>query len=284
MAPLKALRLLVGLLALTGLGAAAPAWAEPAEPAYSVYVTPQLAPEVMHRAWAPLLEAISQATGMQLTLTIPPSITAFESQLLLGTPDFAFVNPYMMLPARKKHGYLPLLRNGRTALIGHLLVRKDSPATTLRDLDGATIAFPSPNAFGAALYIRALLARENIRFTPVYVGTHSNVFRHVLFGQAAAGGAVNITLEREPDDVKGMLRPIYSTPPLVAHAFAAHPRVAPAARDAVAAAILRLAARPEYRPLFEQSQLPEPVPADYARDYAPLESLRLERFLVTGSD
>lgn len=267
-------------LATCGFAVAAPS----AQPNYKVYVTPQLAPEIMHRAWAPLLDAVSRETGIGLTLTITPSIAGFEALLLRGLPDFAFTNPYMVLPGRKAQGYVPLVRNGKTKLVGHLLVRKDSAVRTLRDLDGATIAFPAPNAFAAALYIRAHLARENVRFTPVYVGTHSNVYRHVLFGESAAGGGVNISLEREPEDIRGMMRPVYSTPPLVPHAFVGHPRVPAADREAVAAAMLRLAAKPENRDLFATSQIPEPVRADYARDYAPLESLNLDRFLVFGAE
>lgn len=263
-----------------GFASAAPA----ARANYTVYVTPQLAPEIMHRGWVPLLDAVARETGIGLTLTIPPSIAGFEALLLRGLPDFAFANPYMVLPGRKMQGYAPLLRNGKTRLVGHLLVRKDGPIKSLQDLNGATIAFPAPNAFAAALYIRAHLARQNIRFTPLYVGTHSNVYRHVLFGEAAAGGGVNISLDREPAEIKGMMRPIYSTPPLVPHAFVSHPRVAPKDREAVVAAILRLAARPEHREMFAAAQIPEPVRADYERDYAPLEGLDLDRFLVFGSE
>lgn len=267
-------------LAACGFAAAAP----DARPSYKVYVTPQLGPELMHRAWVPLLDAVSREAGIGLTLAIPPSIAGFEALLLRGLPDFAFTNPYMVLPGRKAQGYVPLVRNGKTRLVGHLLVRKDSPVKTLRDLDGATIAFPAPNAFAAALYIRAHLARENVRFTPVYVGTHSNVYRHVLFGESAAGGGVNISLEREPNEIRDQMRSVYSTTPLVPHAFVGHPRVPAAHREAVAAAMLRLAAQPENRGLFVTSQIPEPIRADYVRDYAPLESLDLDRFLVFGSE
>lgn len=269
---------LILAVAVCGSAAAAPA----ARPGYKVYVTPQLAPELMHRAWVPLLAAVSRETGIDLTLTIPPSIAGFEALLLRGLPDFAFCNPYIVLPARKAHGYVPLVRNGKTRLVGHLLVRKDSPVKTLRDLDGATIAFPAPNAFAAALYIRAQLARENVRFTPIYVGTHTNVYRHVLFGETTAGGGVNISLDREPEEIRGMMRSVYSTPPLIPQAFVGHPRIPAADREAIAAAMLRLAARPENRDLFATSQIPEPVRADYARDYAPLETLDLDRFLVFG--
>ena len=61
----------------------------------------------------------------------------------------------------------------------------------MQDLDGADIAFPAPNAFGASLYMRALLAeQEKININPIYVETHANVYRNVIFGRASAGGGV----------------------------------------------------------------------------------------------
>jgi phosphonate transport system substrate-binding protein len=263
---------------LGGLGGGVQAAQE--QPVYSVLVTPQLAPETMHKAWAPLLDAVTRETGIKFTLSIPPSVAQADAQLLRGLPDFAFINPYMVLPARKAHGYVPLLRNGRNKLVGQLLVRDDSPVKTLRDLDGATIAFPSANAYAAALYLRAELARENVRFTPVYAATHSNVYRRVLLGRAAAGGGVNTSLARESADVRSRLRAVYSTPPLMPHPLAGHPRVPAAVREAVVTAILRLAAWPAHRQMFDASQIPDPVTADYARDYASMEALGLEKFLV----
>lgn len=268
---------LIFWLLLGGLGGGAQA-AE--QQVYTVLITPQLAPEVMHKAWAPLLDAVARETGLRFVLDIPATVAQAESLLLRGLPDFAFVNPYILLPARKAHGYQPLVRNGRSKLVGQLLVRDDSPAKTLQDLEGATIAFPSANAYAASLVLRAELARQNVRIVPVYVANHSNVYRHVLFGQAAAGGGVNTSLAREPDDVRNRLRTLYSTPPLMPHPLAAHPRVPAAAREAVVAAILRLAAWPAHRQMFETAQLADPVAADYARDYAPMEAHGLEKFLM----
>jgi hypothetical protein len=55
------------------------------------------------------------------------------------------------------------------------VVRKDDPIKSAGELDGKEVAFPAPNAFGASLWIRALLAeREKIRIVPAYVKTHSN--------------------------------------------------------------------------------------------------------------
>lgn len=275
------------LLAVFGLLLSAPAVqaaSAASERTYSVVVAPQMGAEAMHKAWAPLLDALSRETGLHFALQIPPSIPAQEVLLLRGQPDFAFVDPYLMLPARKAHGYVPLLRNGGTPLQGQLLVRDDSPAQSLRDLDGAVIAFPAPNAFGAALYLRAVLARAGVRFTPLYAGSHSNTHRHILLGQAAAGGGVNFSLDREPADVRKRLRAVYVTPPLIPHAFAAHPRVPAAVRARVVAALLRLAERPENRATFNAVEMPQPVRADYRRDYAPLEALGLDKYLVMQAD
>jgi phosphonate transport system substrate-binding protein len=196
-------------------------------------------------------------------------------------PDFAFMNPYLQLPAKKSQGYVPLVRTGQSMLVGQLLVRDDSPAKTLKDLDGATIAFPAPNSFAASLYLRAMLAREKIRFTPVYVGSHSNAYRHALFGEALACGGVNFSLAREPADVRGKLRSIYSTPPLMPHPFSAHSRVPAQVRERVTR---RCCASHGRRTDAFHSQIPEPVRADYVRDYQPMEALGLDKLLVFGGD
>jgi phosphonate transport system substrate-binding protein len=47
-------------------------------------------------------------------------------------------------------------------------------------------------------------------------------------------------------------------------------------------ALLRLAADPANALLLAAVQLSSPVVADYARDYQPLERLKLERYVVSG--
>ncbi len=57
-----------------------------------------------------------------------------------------------------------------------------------------------------------------------------------------------------------------------------------ALREQVTAAILQLADTEAGQRLLDGIQIPKPVSADYAKDYAPLEKLKLERFVVTASD
>ena len=57
-------------------------------------------------------------------------------------------------------------------------------------------------------------------------------------------------------------------------------RCCPGSRSSLRA----LAANPVNHGLLDAIQIPEPVRADYRRDYQPLLGLGLERFAVVGSD
>ena len=170
---------------------------------------------------------------------------------------------------------------GRTPLTGILVVRRDDPIRAVQELDGKTLAFPAPNAFGASLWMRALLAeREKIRVTPTYVQTHGNVYRQVIRGAAAAGGGVNHTLSQDRDEVKGELRVLLETPGVAPHPLSAHPRVGAALCRALADAMLALAGTAEGRAMLLAVEMEGVVRADHGRDYHPLEAYGLDKYAV----
>lgn len=251
---------------------------------YSVYVVPQISPVLLHKNWSPFLDLLGHTTGLKFELKIQKSIPAFEEKLFSGQPDFSFMNPYHQVIAKQKHGYLPLIRDAKKKLIGILVVRDDSTLQSIEQLNGQTLAFPAPNAFAASLYTRALLAKQNISVFPQYVKTHSNVYRHVLFGDVIAGGGVNNTLERETKNVKKQLRIIYQTPPSAPHPFSVHPRVPVATQTKVKEAFLALAKDPANQNFLNKIQIPQPMLADYARDYHFLDELELDAFFVMSGN
>ena len=248
---------------------------------YILSVVPQFTPSEVHRNWTPIVEKLSKATGLQFQLKIYPSIPKFEQAFLNGDIDLAFMNPYHAVMAKRAQGYIPLLRDDANSLTGILLVQRDSPIKSIKELNGKTLAFPAPNAFGASLYMRALLAeQEKISITPHYLKTHSNVYRHVIIGEAAAGGGVNITLKREPPEVQAQLRVLFETPGVASPPLVAHPRVPQEMRQAVTNTMLELGNDPAGQKLLAEIQLPKPIKADYARDYQPLEKLKLEKYVI----
>jgi phosphonate transport system substrate-binding protein len=272
------LRGLAGLAAGSCLGRAGAA--EGDRPTYSVAVVPQFPAAEIHREWSPLLERIGRDIGVTLTLRHAANIPRFESELLAGLPDLAYMNPYHAVMAMRGPGYRPLVRDARP-LSGILVVRQDDPIRSVRELDGRVLAFPAPNAFGASLWMRALLAeREQIQITPRYVQTHSNVYRQVVRGLVAAGGGVNHTLNQEAPELRQDLRVLMETPGVASHPLSAHPRVPLRVQQAVADAFMRLAGEPDGLALLKAVALDRPVPGDHARDYRPLERYRLDKYVV----
>jgi len=249
-----------------------------------ISIVPQFPLEQLASTWNPILREITRTTGVHFTLRNYASIPAFEHAFLHGQPDLAFVNPYHAVMARKAAGYLPILRDDSERLTGLLVVRKDSGITSLKQLDGAIIAFPAPNAFGASLYMRALLAEQaHLHIIPVYRSTHPNVFRHVITGSAQAGGVIRQTFDHESAEVRDQLRILYETPPAYPHPLVAHPRVPQKVRRALQEAFVKLAASADGARLLESIHMRTPVRASYA-NYQHLEKLGLERYVVIKTD
>jgi len=251
-----------------------------AEKSYTWAVVPQFTGTTIHREWTPLLESLEATTDYHFRLKIYDSIPQFEKSFLMGGPDFAYMNPYHAVMAMEAQGYQPIIRNGKQMLTGILVTRKDSAIDDVQALDGKKIAFPSPNAFAAALYMRALLReKEGIDFTAVYVGTHSNAYRQTLIGRTAASGVVKSTLLKQRAEVQQALKIIYTTPGNPSHPLTVHSRVPHDVKLAVQQAILKLADTDEGRKLLNAILLSDPVKADYERDYLPLKSLKLDEYV-----
>lgn len=247
---------------------------------YVLAVVPHQLPMLVYKEWTPLVELLSQRLNAEIELKVYRTIPRFEADLFAGVPDFAFMNPYHQVIAKRKQGYIPLVRGGKP-LSGVLVVRRDSPIQSVKELNKRTLAFAAPNAFGSSLYMRALLTEQfKIRFTPYYVDAHNEVYRHVIFGEAVAGGGIKHTLEIEPKTVSEQLRILFETPKTASHCLSAHPRTPAAVRQAIIGTILELGTRKSEEKWLEKIQLAAPIKADYVRDYRPLEALGLEKYVV----
>jgi phosphonate transport system substrate-binding protein len=191
---------------------------------YTVSVVPQSSIIETYNAWSPVLDKLSKETGLIFELKLAKSIPDFEMQLHNNEVDFAFMNPYHVVIFHDK-GYIPIIRNAENLLRGIIVARKDSSINQIHDLEGHEVAFPAPNSFGASLYTRAQLNINHIHINPLYVKTHSNVYRSVLMGDTMAGGGVNLTYEQEPDEVHAQLKIIYTSPQFPSHPICANARI-----------------------------------------------------------
>ncbi len=251
-----------------------------AQPAYSLGVVPQFDQRRLHDAWTPILEAVEAESGVRLELAGSPDIPAFEDGFSTGRFDFAYMNPYHMLVAHDVEGYLPLARDVGRQLYGIIVVKKDSPLQSVADLAGKRVAFPAPNALGAALIPRAEFARQfKIEIEPRYVRSHSSVYLNVAMGLTDAGGGVQKTLEQQKPELRDKLRVLYQTAKVAPHPIAVHPRVPQADRGKVLNALLKLGETPAGQRLLQAVPMKR-IGAATLEDYQPLREMGLADFYV----
>jgi phosphonate transport system substrate-binding protein len=250
------------------------------ERVYLLGVVPQFQPEKLHNIWFPIVKKLEEKTGLKFKMVDSSTIPVFEKSFIKGEFDFAYMNPYHMIVAKKKQGYLPLIRDHGRKLFGILVVRKDSPIQNLKELKGKKISFPAPNALGASLLMRTdLKSVHKLDFNPVYTQTHSSSYLHVIMGITQAGGGVRGTFNRQPEEIRNNLRVIYETRKLQPHPLAVHPRVSKHVAQKVKKALLEIGQTKEGKELMKKIPIKKIGEASM-KDYRILLQLGLEKFYI----
>jgi|SRR3990172_1472589 len=244
---------------------------------YVFGVVPQFEQRKLYAIWKPIIDDLERRTGLSFELVTTLRIQDFEKEFIQGAFDFVFMNPYHVLKAAPVQGYIPLVRD-KAPLRGVLVVRKDSPVQAISELKGKVVAFPSPNALGAALLMRADLERiYHIKVTPLYVKTHSSVYLHVVKDLAAAGGGVQKSLQEQGPEIRDALRVLYTTRPMPSHPVAAHPRAPKEHREKVRRALLDMGADPEGKELLSRIPMKETTAASMD-DYKEMQEWGLDAY------
>lgn len=250
------------------------------QPVYAFGVVPQFEARRLHAIWSPILKQLNDRTGYRFALKGAPTIADFEKAFMRGDYDFAYMNPYHYIIANKTQRYQPLLRDQGKKLFGVLVVRKDSHINDVSQLDGQKIAFPSPNALGAALQMRQELHDIfHIQIQPVYVKTHDSVYLNVLLGKTQAGGGVQKTLRSKPQAYQQSLKIIHKTRQVAPHPIVVHPRVPQKVKQAVFDAFLAMGRTEAGKKQLAKIPIKQIGAATHA-DYVPLLEMKLERFYV----
>jgi phosphonate transport system substrate-binding protein len=246
------------------------------EKQFTVGIVPQFEASKLHSIWRPILDKISEKTNLVFRIFGSTTIPSFEQEFIEGKFDFAYMNPYHLVIANKQAGYIPLVRDTGRMLHGVLVVRSDSNITSPAQLDGATLAFPAPNALGASLLMRQELTDNfNIDFKSIFVKTHDSVYLNVLLGETDGGGGVQKTLSRQKNQYKNALKILHRTKEVVPHPFVVHPSVPVDVRIRVRQAFIQLGET--------NSDLLAAIPIKKIgeaslSDYQPIADLGLERF------
>jgi phosphonate transport system substrate-binding protein len=248
---------------------------------YSFAVVPQFEQRKLFTIWKPIIDELEKRTQLHLKLVTTLTIPEFERELGKGSFDFAYTNPYQIMREGSRHGYIPLVRD-ETPQRGILLVLKDSPIHKLDELNGKTLAVPSPNALGASLLLQADLEHlHHVKMKLLNAKSHSSVYLHVVNGLVDAGGGVEKTLQEQPPQIRDALRVLYTTRDFPSHPVSAHPRVPAEVQNKLRAALLELGTTPEGAALLAKVPMSR-VKETSIQDYQPIATWGLEAFWVEG--
>ncbi len=239
-------RLSITLVLSSLLGAAIPAQVQaqtspPAKvgdkPSYHFSPVNQYNLELMATYWNPILDYVSDKSGVPLNLRVGRTSAETTATVLAGESDFAFTN-HLFSPDRAKLGWKVFARRTAPPVSGQIVVRALSPIKTLADLEGKTVAFPGAEALVAYKVTLAHLIEKKINITPVFAGNHDGAFSQMQAGRAdAMGGNSQLVAEYAVREDR-QFRVLWSSPPFNDLALMASPRVPPATVQAVAKAFL----------------------------------------------
>ncbi len=188
-------------------------------------VVPQQSATKLARTWIPLLDNISEKTGIRLEFRTEKDISTFEKELFNEGYDISYMNPYHYIFFNKLHHYQVFLKRKNKPIKGIIVVRKDSSYCRLKDFHKQKLAFPSPAAFAASILTQAQFKLLNIDIAPSYVSSHDSVYRAVAKGLYPGGGGVIRTFSKVDQQVKNQLKILWTSKGYTPHAWAAHPRV-----------------------------------------------------------
>ena len=201
---------------------------------------PQQSAAKLARNWQPIIDYINAHTGDHYVFKTAKDIPTFESRVLAGEYDIAYMNPYHFVVFNEHAGYQAIAKQKDKLIKGIIVVAKDSSYANLEQLQDKVVAFPAPAAFAASILTRAELSARGIAFHPRYVSSHDSVYLNVAKGFAAAGGGVMRTFNNADEAIRERLRVLWTTQGFTPHAFAAKSSVPESTRKRLLAALLSL--------------------------------------------
>jgi phosphonate transport system substrate-binding protein len=158
------------------------------------------------------------------------------------TYDIALVQPFDYVDAHDKHGYLPLARRGE-ALEAVIVVREESPLTSILDLKGRIVSNPPADAAVSQLVSMAFRGAGIDPQTGVkryYAKNHFACLQSVVIGAAEACGTAEQALRtiEKQSQLQARFRILHKTPSIPHALFVAHKRVPQKDREILLQTIL----------------------------------------------
>lgn len=200
------LRRIILLLFLVGLCAGASCSADSASSSPLVMgIFPRRSFNDTTRMFLPLARELSQRLGREVRLETAPDFPSFWRGIESGRYDIAHLNQYQYLRAHRELGYRVFGMNKefhQTSMSAIIVVRRDSPIKSLRDLRGKRILFGGDRTAMLSYIVPTyMLRRAGLRrgdYMEEFAVTPFNTGIAAYYRQADAGTGSNVLLQQDP--------------------------------------------------------------------------------------
>lgn len=200
--------------------------------------------------WNPILSYISQKTGLPLELKLNKTSQENTAMAEAGLYDFLYTN-HFFTPEREKLGYRVIARPAGPDIRSQIVVLKDSPIQSLKDLEGREIAFPTPDGFTGYWLPMDMLVRSGVKVRPVFTGNQEAAYGHLRDARVSAAGANSITLQNYARRTQFEYRVLWTSDAYKELCIMAHPKTPKQKVAAVQSALVGMAKDPEGRRILQ---------------------------------
>lgn len=224
----------------------------------------QQSPLKTAQRWNPLLKYLSEATGLQFQLKMGPTVQDTNAMMGRGEFDLAFTNHNFR---REYDGvYKVIARWAGNPIYGVIAVPADSPAKTLKDLAGKSVAFPSKEAFVAYAVPMVALQKAGVKIEPVLAGNQEGALAQLRARQVDAAAVNSRFLSQYAAQNAMPYRDLYTSEGYTELPVIIHPRVPAADAERIQKALLEMGRNPQGAAALEAGDVPGFAPAS-ERDY-----------------
>lgn len=165
---------------------------------------PRLAEKEMKEGFDPLVKYLEKELGEKVTLVIPKDFDTWTKDAKAGAYDIGYTNPYLYVLVKKDvKSAEPLVIASEPEigkeLRGTIIVKKESPLKSAKDLKGRTVAATDPGSAGAYLVQMLMLQKEGVKKADLKITFEKKrdpVADAVLSGKADAGFIRDDDLEK----------------------------------------------------------------------------------------
>ncbi len=227
-----------------------PTPAEASEPTLDFGVFNQRSIALTAQYWNPILQYVSQQSGVPLQLKMGKTTAETTAMALRGEFAVVYANN-LFTPVRVHIGYRVIARPRTPGIRGVIVVPDDSPLQTLADLNGRSVISPSRESFLGYQVPGQAMQKAKIRVTLTFAGNQEGAIAQLQAGASDAAAVNSQVLENYARRENFRYRALWRSEPFLDLPILAHPAVPKVRVEAVRRAFIGMAANPAGRKILE---------------------------------